>query len=269
MELELVERATRGDGGAFEQLVEPWRRPLFRFIYRMVSLRQDAEDIEQEVLLRAFEHLPSYRKESSFKSWLFGIAAHLCLDHLRARRRWRVEAQLEGERETEASPEALAEMESIYARPDFSYEIREHVAFCFSCLARTLEPEQQAAVLLKEVLGFTAEESAKVLEVSEPVFRHKLSAARKHLAESYEGLCQLINKTGACWQCQGLREFAPEWKRGEDLVRIEVAPGVAVTADSLLDARMEMVRVADLENGRTRALHDLFFGGLTAQAERR
>src|SRR5579862_79612 len=97
-ELKLVERARQGDRAAFGSLVEPWRGPLFGYIYRMVSLRQDAEDLLQDVLVRALESLPSFRRDSRFKSWLFGIATHVCLDHLRGKKRWRVEAQLEGEK---------------------------------------------------------------------------------------------------------------------------------------------------------------------------
>src|SRR5262249_28218254 len=87
-EEQLVERA------AFGSLVEPWRKPLFGYIYRMVTLRQDAEDLLQDVLVRVLEDIRSYRGEARFKSWLFGIATHACLDHLRKRKRWRVEAQL-------------------------------------------------------------------------------------------------------------------------------------------------------------------------------
>jgi RNA polymerase sigma-70 factor (ECF subfamily) len=269
MELELIEQARRGDGRAFELLAEPLRAPLFRFIYRMVSLREDAEDLQQTALLRAFEAMPKFRAEAAFKTWLFGIAAHLCLDHLRARKRWRVEAQLIGEQEADADPATLAGLQSLAHNPAFRFEIKEHIAFCFSCLGRTLEPEQQAVLLLKEVLGFTAQEGARALEISEPVFRHRLSAARGKLASDYQGLCRLIDKQGVCYQCAGLREFLPEHARGEQLVHIEVAPGIAVTPESLLDARLAIVREADLEHGPTRTMHDLFFQGLAPQEENR
>lgn len=267
-ELELVERARRGESRAFEELTDPVRAPLFRFIFRMVSLREDAEDIQQTALLRAFESLRSYRGDASFKTWLFGIAAHLCLDHLRARKRWRVEAQLLGEKEADANPDQLEGIVALASDPSFRFEVKEHVAFCFACLARTLEPEQQAALLLKEMLGFTAEESARALEISEPVFRHRLSAARRKMASDYSGLCRLIDKQGVCYQCAGLRGMMPEGARGEDLVQIEVGPGVAITPESLLDARLAIVREADLESGRTRTLHDIFFADLSEREQR-
>jgi RNA polymerase sigma-70 factor (ECF subfamily) len=265
----LVERAQRGDHAAFGSLVQPWQQPLFRYIYRMVSLRQDAEDLLQDVLVRVLDGIRTYRGEARFKSWLFGIATHVCLDHLRARKRWRVEAQMLGEKETINDPEKFTGVQTLMQQPGFSYEIHEHIAFCFSCIARTLPPEEQAAILLKEVLGFTGEEAAGILGVSEPVFRHRLAAGRAKMTGDYDGLCALINKEGVCYQCRGLQEIAGDGHRGADLVQIEVAPGVAMNAENLFDARLEIVRGADLENGHTRAMHDLFLGNLARREESR
>lgn len=266
-ESQLVAQARQGDRSALEVLVAPWRRPLFGYVYRMVTHRQDAEDLVQDVLVRVLESLPSFRAESRFKTWLFGIATHVCLDHLRRKRRWRLDAQLEAEKAARDDADYMERLESAMAQQDFVFEVREHIAFCFACLGRTLPPEEQAALLLREVLGFSAQEGAGMLSVSEPVFRHRLAAARKVMTESYEGLCQLINKEGPCWQCKGLRELAPERNRGEELVQIQVAPGMAVTAESLLEARLEIVRQADLEEGRTRTIHEQFFANLTRQQE--
>ena len=158
----LVRDAREGDDQAFGKLIEPWRRPLFGYVYRMVTHPQDAEDLTQEAVTRALASLPDFRGESRFKSWLFGIATHICLDHLRKKKRWRVEAQLEGEKRADAEPETLEQLGGLMAQPDFVFEIREHIAFCFSCVARTLEPEEQAALMLREVLGFTAREAAEI-----------------------------------------------------------------------------------------------------------
>jgi RNA polymerase sigma-70 factor (ECF subfamily) len=251
------------------ELIEPWRKPLFAYIYRIVTHRQDAEDLLQDVLVRVLDGLRRFRGESQFKTWLFGIATHVCMDHLRHKKRWRAESQLIGEREAGASPEQSAEIAAVMSQPDFIFEIRQHIAFCFACIARTLPPEEQAALMLREVLGFSNQEAATIIGLSEPVLRHRLSSARSAMIRHYEGLCRLIDKEGVCWQCQGLREYAREEHRGADLVQIEVRPGVAVTPDSLFDARIEFVREADLENGNTRPLHDKFFDWLTAQEERR
>ncbi len=265
----LVDRARSGDESALSELVEPLRRPLFAYVYRMVTHRADAEDLMQDVLVRVIESLRTYRGQARFKTWVFGIATHACLDHLRSRKRWRVEAQLEGEREHDANPEQVEGLKALISQADFVYEVREHIAFCFSCIGRTLEPEEQAAMMLKEVLGFTAQEGGRILEVSEPIFRHRLSSARAKMIQSYDGLCQLINKSGACWQCTGLHEHVPEGHRGAPLIQIEVSPGMAVTPENLFEARIAIVREADLENGRTRAMHDLFYEGIAEREETR
>jgi RNA polymerase sigma-70 factor (ECF subfamily) len=265
----LVERARQGDQAAFGSLVEPWRKPLFGYIYRMVTLRQDAEDLLQDVLVRVLENLREYRGEAPFKSWLFGIATHACLDHLRHKKRWRVEAQLIGEREATENPENIVNLRAMMQQPEFQFEIREHIAFCFACIGRTLPPEEQAAIMLKEVLGFTSGEAAGILRVSEPVFRHRLSDARAKMVQHFDGLCALINKTGVCYQCSGLREVAGPGHGGTNLVQIEVAPGVALNPENLLDARIAIVRNADLEDGRTRPVHDMFYSSLTAREESR
>lgn len=266
-ETNLVDRARSGDDDAFTELVEPLRRPLFAYVYRMVTHRADAEDLMQDVLVRVLESLRTYRGQARFKTWVFGIATHVCLDHLRSKKRWRVEAQLEGEHQHDSDPEEVEALQSLVSRADFVYEVREHIAFCFACIGRSLEPDEQAAMMLKEVLGFTALEAAGILQVSEPIFRHRLSSARAKMIGSFDGLCQLINKSGACWQCKGLHEHVPEASRGEALVQIEVSPGMAVTPENLFEARLAIVRQADLENGKTRAMHDLFYEGISQREE--
>ena len=268
LENELIDKAREGNQGALGELVEHFRRPLFGFIYRMVTHAHDAEDLLQEVLVRVMESLPRYRSGARFKTWLFGIATHVCLDHLRKKNRWRVEAQLYGEKQAQADPEQIESLTSLMHSPDFVFEMREHIAFCFSCISRTLEPQEQAALLLREVLGFSNQEAANMLELSEPVFRHKLAAARSTMIQSYEGLCQLINKTGLCWQCKGLHDMAGPGHSTE-LVQIEVAPGVKVTPESLFDARLQIVSETNFPDSKTRPMHDLFYEGLTEREEGR
>ncbi len=269
VENRLVRDACNGDDQAFGELIEPWRRPLFGYVYRMVTHPEDAEDLTQEAVTRAFQSLPEFRAESRFKSWLFGIATHICLDHLRKKKRWRVEAQLEGEKRADREPETLEQLGGLMAQPDFVFEIREHIAFCFSCVARTLEPEEQAALMLREVLGFSAREAADILDVTDSVYRHRLSSARSQMCVAFTGLCQLINKTGVCYQCSGLRDHAPEENRAENLSEITVMPGLDLTPDNLLDARTRIAREADLEKGGTRRLHEGFFVGLAGHEESR
>jgi Sigma-70, region 4 len=76
-------------------------------------------------------------------------------------------------------------------------------------------------LLLREVFEFSNAEAAQMLGISEPALRHKLSSARQQMTEHFDGLCQVINKTGRCYQCVTLRDFAPERFRTELITRIE------------------------------------------------
>src|SRR5688572_2122359 len=78
---QLVERYTRGDMTAFDELMIRYERQIYRICYRFVDNREDAMDLAQEVFIKAFEHLPTFRKESSLKTWLYRIAINHCINH--------------------------------------------------------------------------------------------------------------------------------------------------------------------------------------------
>ena len=75
------------------------------------------------------------------------------------------------------------EIGSTFAAPDFSFEVREHVAYCFACVGRSLPPDEQAALVLGDVADMSARDAARVLGVSKSVFRHRLAAARQAMRD--------------------------------------------------------------------------------------
>jgi hypothetical protein len=89
------------------------------------------------------------------------------------------------------------------------------------------------------------------------------------MIKSFDGLCQLVNKTGRCYQCVTLRDFAPEGSRGKLITRIEPAdnPGHADISEALLNGRIAIVKAADLEEGGSARLHTAFFQSLTTREE--
>lgn len=246
----LVDAARGGDREAFATLIRPLRRPLKAYVYRMLANPDDAEDAVQETLIKAMDRLPRLRASGAFRSWLFQIATRTCLDQLRRRKRWRVDAQIDGERFSKADEARLESIMATTRAPDFGYDFHEHIAFCFTCLGRSLPPEQQAALLLGDVLGFSGREAAACLEVTDSVYRHRLSAARKHMRASFDDLCALVRKEGVCYQCDVLREAAPADRRGP-----AVAPLDAPTRDEKYTVRLRIVQQADLEAGGSSELH--------------
>lgn len=250
----LLEAARSGDRAAFDRLAAPLRPALRAFIYRMVTQPEDADDLVQDTLLRAYRGLSAFRGESAFRTWLFTIAHRLCIDHLKTRRRWPWTAQLAAEKYAKSIDAELAPIHGSMTLPGFRYEVREHIAFCCACVGRSLPPEQHAAILLSEMFDFRDREGAAILGVSEPTFRHRLQAARQQMEKTFDGLCALVSKQGACYQCDVLREAAPVERRGEPVRPIgsdEDSPALR------LRKRFAIARQADLDTGDSRLLHDV------------
>lgn len=235
---------------SFEALVRPLLPRLRGFALRMVAHPADAEELVQDALLKAHRGLPSYAGRSSLSTWMFSILTRCCLDHLRARRRWRWDAQHHTRVDADAPHD---EVLAMLAEPGAVYDAREHIAFCFSCVGRSLSPEEAAALLLREVFEFSNKEAAAICGVSESVLRHRLSAARHAMQDAFEGLCGLVAKTGVCHQCKGLRDSAPVENQGPAL------PSLPQGRDARWRIRLDVVREADLLEGTSAALHRLMF----------
>jgi RNA polymerase sigma-70 factor (ECF subfamily) len=83
MDAALVDRYLSGDMSAFDELMIRYERQIYRVCYRFVDNRDDAMDLAQEVFIKAFEHLPTFRRESSLKTWLYRIAMNHCINHVK------------------------------------------------------------------------------------------------------------------------------------------------------------------------------------------
>jgi RNA polymerase sigma-70 factor (ECF subfamily) len=179
---------------------------------RLLGNPDEAEDAVQEALLRASAHLARFRAESTLKTWLFSITTRVALDQLRQRRRWNTQAMVDA-----CDERGRASVESRYAEPAAAFDVNEHIAFCLTCVGRTLEPEAHAALVLREVLELPHADAAAALEVTESVYRHALAEGRAAMEAEFEGLCALVKKEGACYQCRALRDLAPAGRRGPPL----------------------------------------------------
>jgi RNA polymerase sigma-70 factor (ECF subfamily) len=220
------------------------------FALRMLAHPEDAEDAVQDALVKAHAARDGFRGQSTVATWLFSILTRVCIDRLRARRRYLWNAQ-DITRTSDEVDHSLVGVE--LRREDARFEAREHIAFCFSCVGRTLPPEEAAAVMLKEVFGHSNRESADIAGVSESVHRHRLAAGRRAMTDVFDNLCGLVAKTGVCHQCKGLREHAPPDKRGREL------PVLSSDADEAWSQRVEIARDADMRSGSSAGLHRVMF----------
>jgi RNA polymerase sigma-70 factor, ECF subfamily len=229
---------------AFEQA----RPQLKSYILRITASVADAEDIVQDTFIKASDKKDGFRGESSVKTWLFAIASNLAKDNLRVRRRW-VENVTDIAREAALSnPAFFKEAMTIHATsPQGAFEIKEHIAFCFTCIAKSLPLEQQITLLLKEVYEFKVVEIVQILDTTEAMVKYYLHTGRSKMIQIFEGRCALINKEGVCHQCSELNGiFNPKQKIQEELVKIEMArQAEKADKEHLFDLRMDILKGID------------------------
>jgi RNA polymerase sigma-70 factor, ECF subfamily len=194
---QLLKAARGGDQDAYAPLVEPYRSELHAHCYRMLGSVHDAEDALQEALLRAWRGLPRFEGRSSFRSWLYTIATNTCLNLISRRPKRVLPIDYAPASDPHAGPgEPLIEsvwiepypdvgmgLEDGYASPDARYEMRESVELAFVAALQHLPANQRAALILREVLGFSAQETADALETSVASVNSALQRARKTVDE--------------------------------------------------------------------------------------
>jgi RNA polymerase sigma-70 factor (ECF subfamily) len=196
-ETALVHAARTGDRDAFGRLAEPQRHALRLHCYQFLGSLDEAEDLVQETLLRAWRRLDSFEGRSSFRHWLYRIATNACLDARDARFRRVLPHQLDippnpttppAEPPTDVAwldpyPDSMLEWAvDPDPGPEARYEGRESVELAFVAALQHLPPKQRATLLLRDVLGWSAVEAAALLGASVPAVNSALQRARATLA---------------------------------------------------------------------------------------
>ncbi len=166
MTTDLTDRAQAGDGDAFRELTEPYRRELQVHCYRMLGSFQDAEDALQDTFLAAWQGIAGYEGRASLRTWLYRIATNRCLNTLRSAKRR--PAREWGMPEVEPpEPTRLGEVmwlepypDSLLAGafdaplgPEARYEQTEAISLTFVTALQALPPRQLAVLILRDVLG--------------------------------------------------------------------------------------------------------------------
>ena len=164
---ELTESVLRGDPGAFEELVRSTHRAVYSLVYRVVGNHEDAADVTQEVYVRVWRNLKSFRGDANMATWLYRVAANASLTFVKRRARGGIPVQ----------PDELPELPS----PDGADQ-RADADALQNALA-TLTPAARAVVVLKDVYGWTCEEIAKEMDTTEGAVKVRLFRARHRLAD--------------------------------------------------------------------------------------
>ena len=224
-------------------------RPSLRsYILRMTASVQDSDDIVQETYIRARANINSFKGDSSLKTWIFAIASNLARDLLRSQKRW-------PENVTDICKDAALSNREFFQEamtirqtsPQGHFEIKEHIAFCYTCVSRSLPLEQQLTVFLREVYKFRVKEIAVIIKQSEAMVKYHLHVGRKKMIEIFDHRCSLINKEGVCYQCTELNGiFNPKQEAAEELAKIKlVRDADDKSKEELFDLRMKILEELD------------------------
>ena len=175
----LVARCQEGDKKAFELLVKKYERRIFHLIYRMTQDPSVVEPLAQEVFLKAYRALPSFRGQSQFYTWIYRIAINTCLSHAK-----RSHAEETCEVETDVNTLAvsgefscahLEDPEQHLMRKEFYARVLEAV--------RKLPEELRISIILREFLGLNYEEIAEVSQIPLGTVRSRIFRGRARLRE--------------------------------------------------------------------------------------
>ncbi len=228
--------------------IESFKGQLSSFILRMTCSVQDTEDIIQETYIKALKGLEGFKGESSPKTWIFSIASNLAKDLLKSQKRWPESVTDICREKALNNPSFFGEAMQIRQQSEHGkFEMREHVAFCFTCIAKSLPIEQQLALLLKEVYGFKLDEIAELLDITEAMTKYYLHTSRSKMIDIFDQRCSLINKEGVCHQCSELNGvFNPKQNDQEERMKIKMAREAdKQDKEKLFDLRMEILKDLD------------------------
>ena len=181
----IVAAATAGDQAAFATLVERHRRELHVHCYRMLGSFEEAEDLVQETFLRAWRKRESFEGGPGFRAWLYRIATNACLDAIkRSSRRVSSLASFAEVPWLQPYPDRLLDdVAASDAEPDAVVVARETIELTFLAVIQLLPPQQRAVLILRDVLDWSAAETASLLETTVAAANSALQRARATLRE--------------------------------------------------------------------------------------
>ena len=163
----LILRAQQGDAQAFEALYQQHLKRVYNIAWRMMGNDADAQDIAQEVMLKAWRALPAFKLDSTLSTWLYRIAVNACSDELRRRRTKTV------------SVEVLTD--TGHEPGDSGFEQNVAMGESLSRAIGALPNEYRSAVVLRDVQGYSYEEIAEILNCPIGTVRSRINRAREQL----------------------------------------------------------------------------------------
>ena len=179
-EAELIQQSCAGSIDAFEQLILLYEKRVYTIAYKYMGNHEDANDMAQEALIKAYQSIGSFRGEAAFGTWLGKITANRCLDELRKRKKLQT-TSLEDTLELEEGS-VKKELESPTATPE-DHAVQQETAAYMQKLIGELKEEYRTAIVLREMDGYSYEDIADILVCSVGTVKSRISRARQYLRE--------------------------------------------------------------------------------------
>jgi RNA polymerase sigma-70 factor, ECF subfamily len=181
VEFELIERARSGDDGAFNQIVQSYRKRILGTIARLIGRPEDVEDVGQEVFVRLYYSLDQLRTSEVFEPWLYRLTVNAAYDYLRRQRR-RQESRM-----SDLSEQQVVLADAVAGgRQRDEEERRTKVRELVQSLLGKVSEEDRILLTLKEVEGLSLKELEKIYGVNENALKVRLFRARQRVLKAYE-----------------------------------------------------------------------------------
>lgn len=234
---------------------------LTSYVFRLVTNREITEDIIHDTYIKGVSKIETFQGNSTFKTWIYSIATNISKNILIRQNRWIVNAQDYGAMLHVKSKEHWDAFQQVFeSTPEQEYEVKEHLEYCFNCINKTLDIEQQVCLLLKEVYDFKVREIMQITELSEGKVKHAIADARKHLIHIFDQRCAFVNKKGTCHQCTELTGILnPKQDVHIKANKLKlVKKKDTKNQELLLDIRLELVQSIDPLNSKNSLVTSYF-----------
>ena len=259
---ETLKKALAGDINSFQTLFAEFQNQLKSYLYRLLTDRNDVNDLVHDTFIRAFDKISTFNQDSSLKTWVFRIATNLAYDHLRKLKRWPADAQDQGANLAINTAEIGQAFRIVQQTSNAgAYEMKEHIDFCFTCISKTLPIENQVALILKDMYDFPVKEICLILDKTEGIVKHLLIDARETMTGIFDNRCALVNKNGTCDQCSQMNGiFNPKQDQQEQRMKLELVKGsTKFDRVELFKLRTTLVKAIDPLQSSGTDFHDLIF----------
>ena len=180
-ETELIEQLKRGDETAFKAIVEQWQDMVYNTILGIVQNETEAEDLAQDVFIKVFEKISSFKGDSKFSTWLYRIATTTALDHLRSKKRKKRSGFLQGLGGGSDEKEEIPD----FHHPGVSLDNKERAAVLFKAI-EALPENQKAAYTLHKLEGLSYRDVSEVLDTTVSAVESLMSRANQNLRKQLE-----------------------------------------------------------------------------------